>query len=192
MLAVGLLANCPRGALSSTPSPQGGCECNWGTPEEPDVRDRATSCPLFSQFWEELGRTEVRGREDLDMARKPLCQLHLVLGQVNSREVISTHLSELCTWGERHQASKTPSSLTSSEQTLLQAQKEKSCSLSRRGEVVLQGGIPASSSATQQGFPEARGPAVASHDPAITLRHLVSLSRVICSKTPRSTCSCLT
>lgn len=72
MLAVGLLANCPRGALSSTPSPQGGCECNWGTPEEPDVRDRATSCPIFSQFWEELGRTEVRGREDLDMARKPL------------------------------------------------------------------------------------------------------------------------
>lgn len=23
---------------------------------------------LFSQFWEELGRTEVRGREDVDMA----------------------------------------------------------------------------------------------------------------------------
>ena len=28
--------------------------------------------------------------------------------------------------------------------------------------------------------------------PAITLRHLVSLSRVICSKTLWSTCSCLT
>lgn len=96
---------------------------NWGTPEEPDVRNPAASCPsLSAKFWEELGRTEVRGREDLDMARKPtafgLCQLHLVLGQVNFAEVISTHLSGLCMWGQRHQSSKTSSSLASSEQNV--------------------------------------------------------------------------
>lgn len=62
--------------------------------------------PLFSQFWEELGRTEVRGREDIDMAREPLST---AFGARTSElcRGDSTHLSGLCMQGQRHRASKT-------------------------------------------------------------------------------------
>lgn len=84
------------------------------------------------------------------MARKPtafgLCQLHLVLGQVNFAEVISTHLSGLCMWGQRHQSSKTSSSLASSEQTLNTGMKGKELLIVQEGgSRVLQGGNTASS-----------------------------------------------
>ncbi|XP_034850186.1 dual specificity protein kinase CLK3 isoform X4 [Mirounga leonina] len=62
--------------------------------------------PLFSRFWEELGRTEVRGREDLDMAREPLST---AFGARTSEfcRGDATHLSGLCMQGQRHRASKT-------------------------------------------------------------------------------------
>lgn len=44
---------------------------------------------------------------------------------VNFAEVISIHLSALCMWGQRHQTSKIPSSLTSSEQNAVTDMKRK-------------------------------------------------------------------
>lgn len=49
----------------------------------------------------------MRGREDLDMARKPLATA-FGARTVNFAEAISTHLSGLCMWGQRHQTSKPP------------------------------------------------------------------------------------
>ena len=67
MLAVRLLANCPRGALSSSPSPQGGSDVLRGIQRARYLRPCYFPLPIFS-----LGRTEGRVGEDLDMARKPL------------------------------------------------------------------------------------------------------------------------
>lgn len=64
-------------------------------PEEPTVR--LLLPVLFSEFWEELGRTKARGRENLDVARTVNC--YLVPGQVHFPEVISTYPLELCMWG---------------------------------------------------------------------------------------------
>lgn len=52
---------------------------------------------------------------DLDVARKPL-PTAFEARTVNFAEVISTHASGLCMWGQRHQGSTPPSGLSRSEQ----------------------------------------------------------------------------
>lgn len=69
MRAVGLLANRPPQGPLAPPLPHRVAMDVMGEHQKSPMSE--TLLPpvlLFSQFWEEVGRTEVRGREDVDMA----------------------------------------------------------------------------------------------------------------------------
>lgn len=97
----------------------------------------------------------MRGREDLDMARKPLSTA-FGAWTVNFTEVISAHLSGLLHVGQRHQTSKTPNSLASSEQNAITGMKRKALLIVQEGRSSSPGGITASSTHVAS-LPRGRG-----------------------------------